>query len=104
MSYVKRAKSKNNRKTLLQPTQPGLQIKRYLVKCKRKPTGDSHHPNKRSSIALDRSDWEDITTDDSSSDGVNQLNHQHPKMSSQSVTTSIPTINDGLSEMEERLH
>ena len=83
----------------MQQIQPRLQIKRYLVKCKRKPTGDSHHPNKRSSIALDGSDWEDITTDDSSSDSVSQLSQQHPKMSSKGGTSAIPTINAGLSEM-----
>ena len=53
-------KSKNNRKIPMQPIQPGLQIKRYLVKCKRKPTGDSTRPNKRSSIVVDGSDWEEV--------------------------------------------
>ena len=63
----------------MQPLQPRLQIKRYLVKCKRKPTGDSIRPNKRSTIVADGSDWEDITTDESSSDSVSQLNQQPPK-------------------------
>ena len=87
----------------MQLIQPGLQIKRYLVKCKRKPTGDSIPPNKRSSIVVDGSDWEDITTDDSSSDSVSQLNQQPLKMSSKGGTTTatIPTLNAGLSEMEE---
>ena len=99
-------KPKNNRKILTQPLQPGSQIKRYLVKRKRKPTGDSIQPNKRSTIVADGTDWEDITTDASSSDSVSQLNQQPPKMSSKSGTTTstIPTLNAGLSEMEERLH
>ena len=74
------------------------------MKRKRKPTGDSTHPNKRSSIVVDRSDWEDITTDDGSSDSVSHLNQQLPKMSSKGGTSAIPTFNAGLSEMEERLH
>ena len=90
-------KPKNNRKIPTQLLQPGSQIKRYLVKHKRKPTGDSTRPNKRSSIAADSSDWEDVTTNDSSSDSVNQLNQQPPKMSSKGGTT----LNAGLSEMEE---
>ena len=65
--------------TPMQLIQPGLQIKRYLVKCKRKPTGDSTQPNKRSSVVVDGSVWEDITTDDSSSDSVSQLNQQPPQ-------------------------
>ena len=87
----------------MQPIQPRLQIKRYLVKHKRKPTGDSTQPNKRSSVVVDGSDWEDITTDDSSSDSVSQLNQKPPKMSSKGGTSAIPTatINAGLSEMEE---
>ena len=88
----------------MQPIQPGLQIKRYLVKRKRKPTGDSTHPIKRSSIVADGSDWEDITTDDSSSDSVSHLNQQPPKMLSKGGTATIPTLNAGLSEMEEKLH
>ena len=88
----------------MQPIQPGLQIKRYLVKCKRKPTGDSTHPNKRSSMVVDSSDWEDITTDDSSSDSVSQLNQQPPKMLSKGGTSTIPTLNVGLNEMEEQLY
>ena len=102
-SMSRAVKPKNNKKTPTQPIQPGLQIKRYLVKCKRKPTGDSTQPNKRSSVVVDGSDWEDITTDDSSSDSVIQLNQQPPKMSSKGGTPAIPTttINAGLSEMEE---
>ena len=90
----------------MQPLQPGSQIKRYLVKRKRKPTGNSIQPNKRSTIVADGTDWEDITTDDSSSDSVSQLNQQPPKMSSKSGTTTstIPTLNAGLSKMEEQLH
>ena len=99
-------KPKNNRKILTQPLQHGSQIKKYLVKCKRKPTGDSIRPNKRSTIAADGTDWEDITTDDSNSDSVSQLNQQPPKMSSKGGTTTStnPTLNAGLSEMEEQLH
>ena len=78
-SMSRAVKSKNNRKIPTQPLQPGLQIKRYLVKCKRKPTGDSIQPTKRSTIVADGSDWEDITTDDSCSDSVSQLNQQPPK-------------------------
>ena len=96
--------SKNSRKTLTQLIQPGLQIKRYLVKRKRKPTGDNHHRNKRSSIALEGSDWEDITTDDSSSDSVSQQSQQSLKMTTKGDTIAIPAINAGLSEMEEGLH
>ena len=70
------------------------------MKHKRKPTGDSTRPNKRSSIVVDGSDWEDIT-DDSSSDSVSHLNQQPPKMSSKGGTATIPTLNAGLSEMEE---
>ena len=88
----------------MQPIQPGLQIKRYLVKHKRTPTGDSIRPNKRSSIVADGLEWEDITTDDSSSDSVSQLNQQPPKMSSKGGTSTIPTLNAGLNEMEERLY
>ena len=103
-SMSRAVKPKNNRKIPTQPIQPRLQIKRYLVKCKRKPTGDSTRPNKRSSIVVDGSDWEDITTDDSSSDSVSHLNQQPPKMLSKGGTATIPTLNTGLNEMEERLH
>ena len=101
--------SKSNKRILTQPIQPGLQIKRYLVKRKRKPTGDTHHPNKKSAIVLEASDWEDITMDDSSSDSVSQQSvsqqsQPSSKMSSKDSMSTIPAINAGLSEMEERLH
>ena len=99
-------KPKNNRKILMQPLQPGSQIKRYLVNCKKKPTGDNIRPNKRSTIVADGTGLEDITTNDSSSDSVTQLNQQPPKISSKGGTTTstIPILNAGLSEMEERLN
>ena len=93
-------KSKGIKKISTQPLQLSLQIKKYLVKRKRKPTGDNIRPNKRSSIATDVSEWEDITTEDSSSDSAIQLSRQLPTMSSKSGGT----YNAELSEMEERLH
>ena len=38
------------------PVHSGLQIRQYLVKHRRKATGDNP-PNKRSSFALENSDW-----------------------------------------------
>ena len=91
-SMSRAVKPKNNRKIPMQPIQPGLQIKRYLVKHKRKPTGDSTHPNKRSSIVVDGSDWEDITTDDSSSDSVSHLNQQPIKCRPKVVPLQFPHL------------
>ena len=62
--------SKNSKKA---PGHSNFQIKHYLVKRRRKPTGDNPPNKKRSSIVLESPEWEDTITDNSDPEDISSL-------------------------------
>ena len=86
------------------PIHSGLQIRRYLVKCRRKPTGDNP-PNKRSSLVLENSDWEDTVTDDSVTDTATPPSEMASVgVNSDAMNPTSTATNGDLCQMEERFH
>ena len=86
------------------PVHSGLSIRQYLVKRRRKATGDNP-PNKRSSFALENSDWEDTATDDSVTDTATTSSEMASVgVNSNTMNPTSTAMNGNLCQMEECFH